>query len=63
MIDLRKRREAANMTQAKLSELSGVSQQAICMIERGERNPSAKTAKKLAAVLGFNWTKFFEDTK
>ena len=51
------------MTQSKLSELSGVSQQAICMIERGERNPSAKTAKKLAEVLGFDWTKFFEDTK
>lgn len=29
-------------------------------IERGKSNPSPATAKKIAAVLGFDWTKFYE---
>jgi transcriptional regulator with XRE-family HTH domain len=61
VVDLKKQREAANLTQQKLAELSGVSQQAICMIERGKRNPSAKVAMKLAKPLRLKWTKFFDD--
>ena len=61
MVDLKKAREAAKLTQAKLGELSGVSQQAICMIERGQRNPSARMAMKLAKPLRLKWTKFFDD--
>lgn len=30
-------------------------------IERGEKNPSVDVAKKIAAVLGFDWTHFYED--
>ncbi len=30
-------------------------------IERGEANPSVDVAKRIAAVLGFDWTRFFED--
>lgn len=33
------------------------------MIENGWRGASPKTAKKIAAVLGFDWTLFFEDEK
>ena len=29
--------------------------------ERNERRPSVETAKAIADVLGFDWTKFFED--
>ena len=31
------------------------------MIEGGHRNPSVDVAKKIAAVLGFEWTRFYED--
>ena len=31
------------------------------MIEGGHRNPSVDVAKKIAAVLGFDWTMFFDD--
>jgi len=30
-------------------------------IENGNANPSVKVAKKIAAVLGFDWTRFFDD--
>jgi len=31
------------------------------MIESGYRTPSVDVAKKIAAVLGFDWVRFFED--
>jgi putative transcriptional regulator len=33
----------------------------ITEVENGNANPSVEVAKKIAAVLGFNWTLFFED--
>ena len=30
-------------------------------IELGERRPSVEVAKKIASVMGFNWTRFYED--
>lgn len=33
------------------------------MIESGDRKPTVKTAKKIAAALGFDWTLFFDDEK
>lgn len=33
----------------------------ISKIELGERRPSVEVAKKIAAVLGFDWTRFYED--
>ena len=35
---LKERRETANLTQAQLAELAGVSTNFIGMVERGERN-------------------------
>ena len=51
----------ADMTQIEVAERVGISQQMYWMIENGERRPSVETAKKIAAVLGFNWTEFFPD--
>jgi DNA-binding XRE family transcriptional regulator len=31
------------------------------MIEGGHRNPSVDVAKKIAAVLGFDWIRFYDD--
>ena len=46
------RRQAAGLSQAQLSELSGVSVGSIQRIERAEGNPSLKTVSQLAAALG-----------
>lgn len=60
MVDLRRLREAANLTQAELASQAGISQQAVGMIEKGQRNPSARTAIRLATVLKIDWTRFFD---
>lgn len=51
----------ADMKQVEVAKQVGISQQMYWLIENGVRRPSVKTAKKIAAVLGFNWTLFFPD--
>ena len=55
------RRESHNLTQEQLAKMVGISRTMITEIENGNANPSVKVAKKIAAVLGFDWTRFFED--
>jgi putative transcriptional regulator len=47
--------------QAQIAEAAGITQQMYSAIELGERRPSVEVAKKIAVVLGFDWTRFFED--
>lgn len=54
-------REKKNVTQELVSAESGISRAAYCNIENGERRPSVETAKRIAGVLGFEWTRFFEE--
>ena len=56
LIEIRKGR-----TQAQIAKAVGISQQMYSAIELGERRPSIEVAKKIAAVLGFDWTRFYED--
>ena len=56
LIEIRKGR-----SQAQIAEAVGISQQMYSAIELGERRPSVEVAKKIASVMGFNWTRFFED--
>ena len=53
--------ESGNMTQEQLAKKVGISRTMITEIENGNANPSVKVAKKIAAVLGFPWTRFYED--
>jgi len=55
------RSESGNMTQEQLAKKVGISRTMITEIENGNANPSVKVAKKIAAVLGFPWTRFYED--
>jgi len=54
-------REAKKLSQDEVSQATGLKQSSYSMIEIGERNPSVAAAKKIAACLGFDWTKFFEE--
>jgi transcriptional regulator with XRE-family HTH domain len=45
-------RDKAGMTQAELSEKSGISQEHISRIENGKYSPNVKTADKIAGALG-----------
>lgn len=59
---IKEKRAALNLTQKQLADLVGVDRTTISKIENGIR-PSPVTAKKIAAVLGFDWTLFFQDEK
>lgn len=55
-------REELKLTQKNLADLVGVTRQMISAIENGAGTKTS-TAKKIASVLGFSWTRFFEDQK
>lgn len=61
MCFLKELRLAKGMTQNDVSKFAGISQPTYCNIENSERRPSVKMAKKIGAVLGFDWTKFYEE--
>ena len=54
-------REDKGFTQEELAAKIGITRQHIGLIENGVAAPSVEVAKKIAAVLGFNWTRFYED--
>ena len=54
------KRTEKNLTQEQVSRKADISRAAYSNIENGARNPSVETAKKIAKVLKFKWTKFFE---
>lgn len=56
--DIRAKKE---LTQQEVANAANVDVTMICKIELGERRPSVEVAKKIASVLGFNWTRFFDD--
>ena len=53
---LRQARKAANISQAKLAELAGMTQQQISMYENGVKSPSIDTVQRIAEVLGLQLT-------
>ena len=61
MIDLRKVRQDNGLTQTALAEAAGVVRQTISNVECGINAPSVDLAKKLAEILGLNWTDFFSE--
>lgn len=61
MVNLTEKRKAKNMLQEELAEKVGVKRQAISNIECGLAKPSVENAKKIAEVLEFDWTEFFDD--
>ena len=52
--NVRRLREKSGLTQEKLSEVSGFSQQYISGLEQGRRNPTIVTLHELAKALGAN---------
>ena len=57
LIELRKDK---GLTQEAMAEMLGVTQPSIGLWESGQRTPKPQVAKKVAEILGFDWTKFYE---
>jgi transcriptional regulator with XRE-family HTH domain len=60
---LRELREARNISMRALATRSGLSANALSMIERGRASPSVSTLYKLADALGISITSFFGSNK
>lgn len=60
MIDLKAKREEKGITQEELAIKVGVARQAISAIECGIAKPTVENAKKIAEVIGIDWTEFYE---
>lgn len=58
LYDIRKEQD---LTMLEVATKSEISESYYSMIENGHRSVPVPTAKKIAAVLGFDWTKFYED--
>jgi putative transcriptional regulator len=54
-------RNVAEMTHDDVSQKAEITRQYYGMIEAGLRNPSVDLAKRIAKILNFEWTIFFED--
>lgn len=58
---LEKIRLERGISQKAVADAAGISQPTYCNIEKGKRGVSVETAKRIAAELGFEWTRFFEE--
>lgn len=58
---LKKIREETCFTSYEIAKQLNMGQSTYIAVELGTRNPSVKTAKKIAQYFGFDWTKFFEE--
>ena len=59
--ELRIKRTEVGLTQKELALKVGVQQPQISKIEHGVCEPDVKTAKRIAKVLGFDWTEFYKE--
>lgn len=57
------KRKESGLTQAQLANEIGISQQGYGAIENGIRGVRVPLAKKIAAALGFEWQRFYEDER
>lgn len=54
-------RESIDKTHEQVAKDAKISRSSYTAIENSLRNPSVGVAKRIADVLGFNWTLFFEE--
>ena len=57
---LKQIRESSKQTQQEVADKAKISRPYYTRIEKGEYEIPISTAKRIAAVLGFDWTLFFE---
>lgn len=59
---LKSARKKCGLTQREVADKTGLARASYSNIEKGKRKPSVSAAKRIAAVLGFDWTEFFQET-
>lgn len=56
---LKEKRLSKNKTQSQVAKLSGISRSYYTNIEAGVKTPAVPVAKRIAEILDFDWTYFF----
>ncbi len=56
------RKIRGSKSQQTIANELGIAQSTYASIELGRRKPSVAMAKKIAAVLGFDWTRFYDES-
>lgn len=54
-------RKEKGLSQKEVAMAVDIAQSSYAGIELGKRNPRVETAKKIAELLGFDWTCFFDE--
>jgi len=54
-------RNERGLTQGAVAMAAGIAQPSYFEIENGITSPKIETAKRIAAALGFDWTRFYEE--
>lgn len=62
-MDLAAYRRKSGLTQDAVASAACIARVTYTNIENGRRRPSPDVAKRIAAVLGFDWTEFFSDDR
>ena len=57
---LTQKRLEKNEPLSVIADMTGISESYLSQIETGKRRPSPEKAKKIAEVLDFDWTLFYE---
>ncbi len=57
---LKQKRLNKRYTQKEVAEKVQIMRASYTQIENGTRRPSVETAKKIARLLDFDWTRFFD---
>lgn len=57
------KRKTKQLTHEQVATESDITRQYYGMIESGEKTPSVAVAKRIAAVLDFDWTLFFDSER
>lgn len=55
------KRNEKSLTQEQVAKKSRIARTTYAMIEQEKRHPSVPVAKRIATVLDFDWTLFFEE--
>lgn len=58
---LRAIRLRQGLSQGDVAAQANISQPSYTNIENGKRRPAVQTAKRIATILGFDWTQFYEE--
>lgn len=58
---LKELRNNKKLTQKDVADRAGIERSYYTMIETGKRTPSPQVSKRIALVIGFDWTIFFDN--